>query len=244
MKQTVITLLLLWSISLSAQNDQGTIVYERKMDYTKLFDSFSWMSEEEKLRRKMSWGKMSSGRGAKYNLTFTPDKMVYTYGAREKTNSYSWKQDEFLMIDEVGSTIVKHQMVINDKLYVVEDERPKFKWKVENELREIAGYMCIKAVTTDTIKNQTIVAWFTNQLPVSAGPEGYHGLPGMILMLDINDGTATIEATSVTMEVPKHPIPKKIKGKKISFTKYQEILAGLMKDSEEEERNPFWAMRY
>jgi GLPGLI family protein len=36
----------------------------------------------------------------------------------------------------------------------------------------------------------TITAWYTPEIPVSQGPEGYWGLPGLIL--EVNDGKTTI----------------------------------------------------
>jgi GLPGLI family protein len=41
-----------------------------------------------------------------------------------------------------------------------------------------------------TSKEVTITAWYTPEIPVSQGPEGYWGLPGLIL--EVNDGKTTI----------------------------------------------------
>ncbi len=229
-------------VSAYSQNDQGTIVFNRKIDYVKIMDALPYLSQEEKDRIKLTWGK-SEGRGSNYNLTFEPNKSVYTYGIDDREYNWSWRKDEFLIIKEDADKI-KRQFVLGGKLYLQDGTQDRIKWKMKNEIREIAGYLCMKATTIDTIKNQTIDAWFTDQIPVSSGPEGFGGLPGMILMLDINDGTSIVEATKVDMAVPEHPIPKKIKGKKIDTEEYASILTKFFKNSIEGERNPFWEVRY
>lgn len=242
-KKIILFLFISYTLSLCAQNDQGTITYERTLDYVRMIDALPYMSEEDKAIIKLSRSN-TKRRSQPFNLTFDPDQSVYTYGKKEEASTYSWRQDEFLLINKPKSRAIQHQVVIGDKLVVVDDQQPKRKWKVMNELREIEGYMCVKAVTKDTTKNQTITAWFTNQIPISSGPEGFGDLPGMILMLDINDGTCIIEATSITTDIPQHPIPKKLKGKRVSHAKYQEMISKFMKESIKNKRNPYWYIRY
>ena len=139
---------------------------------------------------------------------------------------------------------IKKQRVLGSKLMVIEDDAPQYTWKIHNELREVAGYLCMKAVTRDTIKDQIIAAWFSTDIPVSVGPEGYGGLPGMILLLDINDGTAIVEATSIDHTVSEVQVPKKIKGKKVTYADYNETLGKYFEQCIEGERNPYWQLRY
>ncbi len=63
-------------------------------------------------------------------------------------------------------------------------------------------------------------------------------------MLDINDGTAIIEASSVDLAVVEHPIPKKIKGKKLGLIEYDELIKKFFAESIEGERYPYWEIRY
>ena len=118
--------------------------------------------------------------------------------------------------------------------------------KVMNKIKEIAGYMCMMAVTEDTIKDQKITAWFADNLPVTAGPELYGGLPGMILELDINDGDITVTAKKVEMKTITEEIgvPKKLKGKKITNQQYDQLLSTHIRDSIKAHRNPYWALPY
>ncbi len=65
------------------------------------------------------------------------------------------------------------------------------KWEITEETKEIAGYKVQKATTTPlfshwlpSIKFLTAIAWFAIDVPFSFGPEGYHGLPGLIVKLE------------------------------------------------------------
>ena len=149
-----------------------------------------------------------------------------------------------MLIHNLKEKTITQQRVLGGGLFVIKDKEPAYKWKILNELREVAGYLCFKAETIDSLKNQTIHAWFTNEVPIASGPEGFGGLPGMILMIDINNGTAIIEATSVNLKDANIELPKKIKGKTITFDEYANRTQKYIEQCIEGERNPFWRLRY
>ena len=65
-------------------------------------------------------------------------------------------------------------------------------WKIVNNSKEINGYECFKAeviLKADKMhtKDRQVTAWFTNKIPVSHGPRGFAGLPGLILELQVDD---------------------------------------------------------
>jgi len=241
---TIALLVLLCSATGLLAQIVGEVEYDRKVYYSRIIDGLPYLSEEEKDRQKLTWGK-DEGWSHPYILQFDDTKTLYTYGEREKTYAYSWKQDEFLLIQDRANKKVLHQRVLGGKLYRIEDDEPKHKWKILNEIREVAGYLCMKAETVDSIKGQTLHAWFTTEIPLASGPEGLGGLPGLILMLEVNDGTAIIEASKVTLkEEVEFKEPKKIKGKKVSTEEYAVALEKYFKQCIEGERNPFWDSRY
>jgi len=223
----------------------GEVVYDRTVYYSKILDGLPYLSEEERDRQKLTWGK-DEGWSHPYVLQFDEEKSLYTYGEEERSYAYSWKKDEYLLLEDRANNRIKHQVVLGGKLYVINDDTPKKKWKILNEIREVEGYLCMKAETIDTIKNQVVHAWFTSEIPVASGPEGFGGLPGLILMLEINNGTAVIEASKVTFDSDEieFKIPKKIKGKDITSEGYSEALDKYFKQCIDGERNPFWQSRY
>jgi GLPGLI family protein len=54
----------------------------------------------------------------------------------------------------------------------------KIEWKLSpNETREFAGFMCRKA-TGVIFDSVYVFAFYTDEITVSGGPMGLHGLPG------------------------------------------------------------------
>lgn len=64
-----------------------------------------------------------------------------------------------------------------------------YKWQLFDETKEILGYTCYKATVyyedqhpmKDEIILRNITVWFAPQLAAGFGPEGFGGLPGLIL---------------------------------------------------------------
>jgi GLPGLI family protein len=61
-----------------------------------------------------------------------------------------------------------------------------------------------------------IVAWFTNDIPVPAGPEVQGQLPGLILALDMNNGRMVYKALDIQTKVDIASIKEPTKGKKLT----------------------------
>ena len=86
----------------------------------------------------------------------------------------------------------------------------------------------------DAVKIQKITAWYTPQIPVSAGPERYWGLPGLIL--EINVGRTTMLCTEIVINPEEVvAIKKPTKGKEVSRDEYDVM----MKQKSEELRERF-----
>jgi GLPGLI family protein len=100
------------------------------------------------------------------------------------------------------------------------------------ETRQVLNRNCMKAVTTDIRQRMQmnmnngvmerievtdtvqIIAWFTTEIPVPAGPAEYQGqLPGLILEMDINNGRQVFRALSIESKVELDEI-KAPEGKK------------------------------
>ena len=132
------------------------------------------------------------------------------------------------------------------KTYLVDDSLTAPRWKVMNQIKDVNGHVCMLAVTEDTIKKQKVSAWFAHDIPVSAGPEQYYGLPGLIMELDINEGDVVVTATRVELKKVGEEInlPKKMKGKKLDGLAYNKLLWTHISDSMKSRRNPYWAIPY
>lgn len=81
-------------------------------------------------------------------------------------------------------------------------------------------------------KEITITAWYTPEIPVSQGPEGYWGLPGLIL--EVNDGKTTILCSKVVLNPKeKAEIKAPTVGKEVSQKEYDEIVIKKMEEMSE-----------
>ena len=230
-----------------AQKDEGIITYERVMHYPKIIARLPYLSQEEKDRVKLTWGSDDEWK-EKMKLAFSPNQSLYTY-LNEQGNSedgtWAWRNDEFLITRDFEKEKKINVVEMLGKTYIIEDSLHTPSWKVMNQIKEVAGYICMKAVTEDTVKKQKITAWFCGDIPAQVGPEFYFGLPGAILELDINEGDAVITATKVEFKkLDKELMMPKTKGKKIKDKDYDTLLTNHIKDSIKSQRNPYWSIRY
>jgi len=125
------------------------------------------------------------------------------------------------------------QKPIYEETFLVEDSLLNIKWKITPDTRNIAGFECRKAIGIlfDTV---AVFAFYTDELMVSGGPEGIHGLPGMILGMGIPRLHATWFATKVqVVDVPTAKIQPEKKGKKLNRKDMLESLDKVLKNWED-----------
>ena len=138
------------------------------------------------------------------------------------------------------------------KTFIVTDSIRKKNWKLTGETKAILGYHCMKASSvqtreslrmtmengnakreqfTDTIN---IVAWFTNEIQGSFGPENYQGqLPGTILEINVNNGKYGFRAISVNEKTDVAKIKEPTKGKKLTPEEFAKEREQLYKDMQQ-----------
>ncbi len=130
-----------------------------------------------------------------------------------------------------GKTIEKTSFM--EKKFLIEGEPKRLKWKMTGEQKTILDYTCQQAIFKDTSK--TVIAWFTSEIPIAAGPDSYIGLPGMILGIDVDNGKRTIIATEVEFKkIEEDEIKAPKKGKKITRESYDKIVEEKTKELQEE----------
>jgi len=107
--------------------------------------------------------------------------------------------------------------------FIVESDIPVKKWKLNNNRLKILDYTCMEAVQimgTDTIK-----AWFTPEIPISAGPAEYYGLPGIILAVE-RKGTTIYLASSISLDTSEEKVLLEPNlGRKVSQKQFDKIVA-------------------
>jgi GLPGLI family protein len=152
------------------------------------------------------------------------------------------------------------------KRFLVTEPMDPPKWQLGTETKKIGNYTCYKATLTkeDTnvdwgsifsrrgnsskkdstktkedkpkVKMLTITAWYSPQIPVSAGPDKYYGLPGLIL--EINAGRTTMLCTEITINSDEVlVINEPSKGKEVSRDQYNDIVKKKSEELRERFRN-------
>lgn len=138
------------------------------------------------------------------------------------------KEDILYTNTQEGNYVHQKQLLGRD--FLVIDKMQKRKWKITNEKIKYLDYVCQKATIEEDGK--LTVAWFTTEIPYQIGPKDYQGLPGAILMLNINDGQLEISAQSVSADLGGEKIEAPDKGKKVTAQEYDEIKEEKMKEME------------
>ena len=71
---------------------------------------------------------------------------------------------------------------------------------------------------------KTVTAWFTPQIPVPVGPNGYSQLPGLIIQLEIGGPDNIITATEISLKkLEKGTIEQPKGGKKVNRAEFKKI---------------------
>jgi GLPGLI family protein len=170
----------------------------------------------------------------KSTLSFSKDKTYYSPIAETENTSavFSWipiSRHINTVFNDLSMNTSSVQKNVFDEIFLVKDTTRSIKWKITNETREIAGYSCRRAnaIIMDSVY---VVAFYTDQIPVSSGPETFSGLPGMILGVALPHENITWFATSVTDKPLDKPLVPPVKGKVVDNKSFQTTLKSVMKD--------------
>lgn len=81
-------------------------------------------------------------------------------------------------------------------------------------------------------KEDVITVWYTPEIPVNQGPEGYWGLPGLIL--EVNDGRTVILCSKIVLNPKEKAAIKPVtKGKVVTQKEFDEIMVKKMEEFRE-----------
>lgn len=166
---------------------QGEIEYEKKINMFALIKTNINKDNEAYLQKFLDQYKASQPqfKTLKSVLTFSNNITLFNPVAEVTTtqNAFSYmpgiNQINVIYTDLEKKTNIIQKTVFEES-FLVKDSTRKIVWKITDETREIAGYQCRRAnaLVMDSIY---VVAFYTDKIPVSGGPESFSGLPGMIL---------------------------------------------------------------
>ena len=216
--------------------------------------SSSIYKEEEKLEAsnqgggmRMMMGSMTGGGGTYYknvkDKTYSIDKdfMGKEFLVKDSLASLNWKMEAETRVIG-GYTCYKATAIKAASKTDFRNFRPK---KEDTPKKEEASQQekpkeAPKTSFMDALelpKEITITAWYTPEIPVNQGPEGYWGLPGLIL--EVNDGKTIILCSKVVLNPKeKTEIKGPSKGKTVSQKEYDDIVVKKMEEFREMNQGP------
>lgn len=232
-------LLLVFAVTVAAHTTQaqavflgaGTIEYERRINVHRQVELEN--EEDGGSFWKEYISKQPRFQNSYFNLSFNKDRAIYRPGREPDKKLEDWlagpaKVNEVLT-DFSTNTLVSRRRVFEEN-FIVSDSLSRLEWKLSNETREIAGFECRKAIAviSDSVY---VVAFYTDEIPVSGGPESFGGLPGMILGLAVPRLYTTWFATKVEItEAPASAFKINEKGKKIAAAQMAPLLKSTFTD--------------
>ena len=217
-KFTPLCLIILFANQLGAQQKEGKVLYERTAQMQIRVNDNDAISQM-----------LPKTRTDRFELAFGNSQSVWKDGDEDENNDeisgggmqirmVGPGQNDVLFYDHnTGKVIEQREMF--DKKFIIEDSVRKLKWKITSETQTILDHVCQKATTQriamrmqmtmdngkmerkEIADTSNITAWFTTDIPVSAGPEVPGQLPGLILALDVNNGRMVYKAIGISPKV-------------------------------------------
>src|SRR5580693_1398807 len=212
---------------------QGKIEFERKVNQYAQMESTMDPGDESwaEFSKKLMGNKFKTDY---FDLLFTRNKTLYRPGREspDKPNQYFFQppaQQNVIYADLDQEKCVSQKTVF-EQVFLVEDTLRRIRWKLTDETRVIAGFNCRRAnaIIMDSIY---VVAFYTDEILTTGGPESFSGLPGMILGVALPHEHVSWFATKVeAVPVPETQVAAPAKGKRVTNSALLEVIQKSLKD--------------
>lgn len=191
----------------------GKIEFEKRVNvFARIGDDDQWSEFRKKLANHF--------KTSYFDLVFTRDKSLYKPGResadRELFNFWPSPAQDNIVYSDLDKDKAISQKNVFEQLFLVQDSLRPIKWKITDETRNIAGFNCRRAnaIIMDTIY---VVAFYTDEILTTGGPESFTGLPGMILGVSLPHQHVSWFATKVeAIPVADNQVMPPAKGKKVN----------------------------
>lgn len=166
-----------------------------------------------------------------FDLCFDGDRLLYKPGRESEIaqNRYpGLLEAENIIFTNIDSNLRITQKSIYGDLYLIRDSVRRIEWRMGDEIRNIAGFDCRKAVgrIMDSI---VVIAFFTVEILTTGGPESFSGLPGMILGVAIPRMHTTWYATKLELsKVGMDELARPEKGKEFTGNEFRNRLSVIL----------------
>ncbi len=218
MKKIILSTIVFCVIQFAQAQSQTQFFSKVKIEFVKTLNVHaSYKSMDSR------WYDMIKERLPKESITYhqfigDSTRSIYKPGKETEVDPRNWYRpvaDKNVVFTDFKSGKTIAQKPVFEETFLMEDSLVKIKWKLTPDTRMIAGYECRKAIgiLADTI---AVFAFYTDELIISGGPEGIHGLPGMILGVGIPRLHTTWFATKIDLfDINMSTVTPATKGKKV-----------------------------
>jgi GLPGLI family protein len=229
LKITIYLIAIFLPVSLVAQQkfiSHGKIEYERKTNQYAFMD-------ENSIWDNMAKNNMSKFVTYYYDLFFNDKQTLFKQGRdpeiKQNKNWGVFDSENIICTNLDSSSAVTQRSIFGD-VFLISDSVRNINWKVTTEIRKIAGFDCRKAVGR-IMDSVIVIAFYTDEILTTGGPESFSGLPGMILGLAIPRLHTTWYATKLQLiDITDKDMPAPKKGKKLTGPAYRTRVKDLMED--------------
>lgn len=224
--------------TLSAQSS-GKISFEDRID----------MHRNIPLEQEHYKNMMPQFNSSKWELIFNDNESTYLRiieaelkGSSANQFGYRYGRENRTIYKDLAEEKMVDSRDFMQKQFLIKGFTKTHKWKIGKNQKEIMGYKCLEAyMQVDSIT--ALKAWFTPQIAVSNGPSEYHGLPGMILQIDINDGERTVTATEIELEkIDPALIIIPVKGREITSHEFEKLREEKLKEISAQKNSGYYFM--
>ncbi len=239
-----------------AQVKEGKLIFERKVNMHK-------MITDPEMR-----ARIPEFRTDKFELLFNeqasmfktipeeeaPDPFANSGGGGGGGARFAFRMPETATYTDIPNQMQYEARSLFEKDFLIIDSLKPNNWKLSEETKTIAKFVCKKATTmivpqqmnmrfgggrnrnnqdtTTPVKPKEIelVVWYTESIAVSVGPDAYAGLPGAILQVDSDNGGNVITATEFTAKYAAKELKQPTKGDKMNRAQFAESMKKIMED--------------
>lgn len=185
---------------------QAQFITAGKVEYEKTYNQHSALDDEHNDNDWIQQIRKNYPKFVKdvYELQFNNNKSAYKLAKENPDNKYLWRDKPSttdITVKDLETNKIALQKEVFETQYLLQDSMRNYQWRITDETRTIAGFECKKAVTK-ICDSVVVVAFYTDQIMVSSGPESFGGLPGLILGLAVPRLHTTWFATKLELVQP------------------------------------------
>ena len=245
-KLSFLVLTLFLTAKLCFAQENGVVTYTVTHNWIKKMESCEYIPKADKERSAYVWGSDNEYE-SQAELKFNTSEYRYELKEDEENTDYRWRKEAYSIYRNLDKGKIFDIITLLSKEYVIEDTLVCQNWKIKNDMKEVAGRICMNASFYDTVKGKEVIAWFALDLPVSIGPDKYCGLPGMILEINEANGAVVYTATNVLLSNEKVEIKKpthKKRTKILTGDEYNKKIMDYINECKKMQRPYFWGIEF